>query len=370
MTTTRTNPTPMRLLTALLLLTAPCLLPAQEKTAKKIDFATQIWPILEKRCVECHAAPHTEGGRTKKPKGGVILDSKDGITSSKRGKVIVAGKPDDSLLLQSVTLPADDEDRMPPPKKGEPLSKTQTDLIKTWIEGGADFGKWTGKAEDDKDKKEQTDDKGDAEKKKEAGGDDPKPKSGGSTDKRKTKDDPMPKLASGLRPISEDTLANFANGPFRVEAAAPDSPLLVVTCAGHTDEVDDAAVRALLPLAEHVVELDLARSKVGDGACEVIGKMGRLLRLDLRQTGVGNGITALAACKELRSVNLFGTKVGDYGMAALAACKHLEHVYVWQTDVSPGATLRLREAVPDVRVVVAPDLPEPMTDAPAGRNRR
>ncbi len=362
------HPFSMRTIAILLFVTTPALLLAQDKAAKKVDFATQIWPILEKRCVECHSAPHTENGRTKKPKGGVILDSKDGITSSKRGKVIVAKKPDDSLLLQSVTLPADDEDRMPPQKKGEPLSKAQTDLIRSWIEGGADFGKWTGKAAEkkDADKQEKNDEAGE----KGAGDkDEPKPKSGGSGDKKK-KGDPLPKLMAGLRPLDDKVLAAFADGNFTVTAVAADSPLLAVTCAGHTDDVDDAAVRALVPLAEHIVELDLSRSKVGDGACEVIAKMPRLLHLDLRQTAVANGITALAACKELRSINLFGTKVGDYGMAALASCKHLGDVYVWQTEVSPNAALRLREALPEVRVVVAPDLPEPMTEAGGGRRRR
>ncbi|MCA8964956.1 MAG: hypothetical protein H6838_16360 [Planctomycetes bacterium] len=355
----------MRILAVLLFLAAPTLLLAQDKAPKKVDFATQIWPILEKRCVECHSAPHTENGRTKKPKGGVTLDSKDGITSSKRGKLVVAKKPDDSLLLQSVTLPADDEDRMPPAKKGEPLSKAQTDLIKAWIEGGADFGKWTGKAKADEKKDGDKEEKGD-EKGSEKGKDDPKPR--GSGDKKKG--DPLPKLMAGVRALDEKVLAAFDDGNFTVKPFAPDCPLLTVTCAGHTDDVDDAAVRALAPIADHIVELDLARSRVGDGACEVIAKMPRLLYLDLRQTAVANGITALTACKELRSINLFGTRVGDYGMAALASCKHLDDVYVWQTEVSPSAALRLREALPDVRVVVAPDLPEPMAEGGGAKKRR
>jgi len=111
----------------------------------KVDFATQVWPILEKRCTECHFTPkpEAEGQKPKKPKGGVVLDSKDGFTSGKK-KLVVGKKPEESLLYRVVTLPADDEDRMPPRKKGEPLAKEQTDLIKAWIEQGADLGKWTG----------------------------------------------------------------------------------------------------------------------------------------------------------------------------------------------------------------------------------
>jgi uncharacterized membrane protein len=125
----------------------PLTLVAQAKPSKEaVDFEKQIWPILEQSCVKCHTTTHTgPDGKLKKPKGGVTLDSKDGITGSKKGKLVVAKKPDDSLLYASVTLPADHEDRMPPQKEGGPLAKEKTDLIKKWIEEGAAFGKWTGK---------------------------------------------------------------------------------------------------------------------------------------------------------------------------------------------------------------------------------
>jgi uncharacterized membrane protein len=115
--------------------------------ADRVDFAAQIWPILEARCTECHTTPKAgPDGRVKKPKGGVILDTKDGMLASKRGKLVVAGKPEESLLYTPLVLPADDEDRMPPPKAkvNTPLPKEQTDLIARWIREGGDFGAWTG----------------------------------------------------------------------------------------------------------------------------------------------------------------------------------------------------------------------------------
>jgi hypothetical protein len=154
--------------TSLLLLAAA--LSAQGKDAKAaataVDFEKQIWPILESRCVDCHMTEHVaEGGRKKRPKGGVTLDSKDGIVAgNKKGKLVVAKKPDDSLLYQAVTLPADHEDHMPPQKakNNTPLAKDQTDLIKTWIEQGASFGKWVGKKADAKAKDKDKDKAGDA----------------------------------------------------------------------------------------------------------------------------------------------------------------------------------------------------------------
>jgi hypothetical protein len=98
--------------------------------------------------------------------------------------------------------------------------------------------------------------------------------------------------------------------------------------------------------------------------------MPRLLSLDLRQSAIGNqGMVALASCKELRTLNLFGTKAGDYGMAALASLKHLEQLYVYQTEVSAEAVVRLRDAIPGLRVVIAAEMPDPLPEG-AGTGRR
>lgn len=143
----------------------------EPKKAEAVDFEKQIWPILEKNCLECHskAAPGPDG-KVKKPKGGVVLDSKDAITAGKKGKLLVAKKSGESLLYTSISLAADHEDRMPPAKKGEPLPKEQQDLIKQWIDDGADFGKWTAKKDDKPAEKKDGETPADKGEKKEKGG--------------------------------------------------------------------------------------------------------------------------------------------------------------------------------------------------------
>ncbi len=338
----------------------------KDKNAAKVDFQKEIWPILEKRCVECHETPHAgPDGKMKKAKGGVVLDSKDGITTSKRGKLVVAKNAAGSMLYEAISLPADDEDRMPPAKKGDPLPKDQVELIQRWIDQGAEFGSWTGKAKaTDKGSDKPTD------------GDKPKGKDGKESDKpkgkdKKEKENTQALLEAGLKALPAETLAAFHGGPFSVASVGENSPLLEVSCAGRTDDVDDLALAALAPLSEHVTSLDLGHTRVSDEGCAVIAKMPRLTSLDLRQTAVGNhGVASLAACSQLRSLNLFGTKAGDYGVAALSATKKLENLYLWQTDVSPAAVVRLRESLPETRIVVAADLPEPMAEGAGGNGRR
>ncbi len=317
--------------------------------AQTVDFQRQVLPILQSRCAECHSTAHTApDGKLKKPKGGVVLDSKAGITGKK--DLVVPAKPDDSLLLAVVTLPADDEDRMPPAKKGAPLAKEQTELIAKWIEQGAPFGSWTGA---------------------DAGAPASTPKTGSGKNAVPPKVDPIAALQQRVKPLPPATLAAFADGPFRVASVGDASPLLAVACRGNPDTVGDDALQALAAIASHVAELDLSRTKVGDAGCKLIATMPNLVSLDLRQTAVADhGVAALAACTELRSLNLFGTKAGDYGIAALAPLQRLEHLYVWQTDVSAAAVVRLRETIAGVRVVFGPDLPEPMPAGAGGQRRR
>jgi WD40 repeat protein len=113
-----------------------------------LDFATEIWPVLESRCLACHDAPQRlADGSQKRPKGRVRLDSVEAIRASKRGKLIVPGDPEGSLMLDMISLPADHDDRMPPADQGAPLSEVEVARIEQWIAEGAHFGSWKGTAE-------------------------------------------------------------------------------------------------------------------------------------------------------------------------------------------------------------------------------
>ena len=114
--------------------------------ADKVDFGKQIYPILEQNCLSCHAATYVDAksGRKRKPKGGIRFDTTELIAEGYLNdddelvKAVVPGQPDKSPLYTFTTLPADHDDIMP--SKGDPLTKTQQDLIKRWISEGASFG--------------------------------------------------------------------------------------------------------------------------------------------------------------------------------------------------------------------------------------
>lgn len=137
---------PMALVPVLIPLLAIASRAAQgEKKPEPVDFVKQVWPILQKRCLECHGQVTAADGQVRGGKGGVTLDSKAAITASKKGRLVVAKKPDESLLVRVISLPAEHGDLMPPAKKGGPLPKEQQELIRRWIAEGASFGTWKAK---------------------------------------------------------------------------------------------------------------------------------------------------------------------------------------------------------------------------------
>lgn len=339
-----------------------------EATANKIDFRKQVLPILEKNCVECHKAPFTdENGKKKRPKGGVMLDTADAIQKGKRGKLLVPKKPKDSLLHAVVTLPDDDEDRMPPPKKGGPLPKAQIEILRQWIEEGADFGGWTGGPE------KAGEPKADGAKKPADGKPNEEPKQDGPKKDGPGKDgEPdLLALARDLDQLPPEQLAELRKFASVAEPVQPGSPLLRVAFYGREPDTDDAALAQLTPYAAHIAELSLCRTRITDAAMAALASMPRLWRLDLARTAITDqGIAAMANSRSLAWLNLYETEVGDDGLASLAACSSLRSVFVWQTPASAEAVVALRQRLPAARVVFAADLPEPMAAEAPGRVRR
>lgn len=93
-----------------------------------VSFETQIQPLLEQRCFECHS--HASG----KAKGGLVLDSKAGWqTGGDSGPALVPGDVAHSRLLRAVRR--EEEDLQMPPK--EKLSDGEVKLLEAWVQQGA-----------------------------------------------------------------------------------------------------------------------------------------------------------------------------------------------------------------------------------------
>ncbi|MBY0279107.1 PSD1 and planctomycete cytochrome C domain-containing protein [Candidatus Binatia bacterium] len=98
--------------------------------AATVDFATQIRPIFEQRCYECHG-PHERKGDLR------LSNEADAFTPGELGvPVIERGSARLSPLIDLVTE-SDPKQRMP--KDREPLTPHEIDLLRRWIDQGASW---------------------------------------------------------------------------------------------------------------------------------------------------------------------------------------------------------------------------------------
>lgn len=94
-----------------------------------IEFNRDIRPILSENCFQCH------GPDKNKRKGKLRLDVREDAIEK---KAIVPNKPEESKLVASI-FSKDEDDVMPPPETHKSLTSAQKELLRHWIEGGAEY---------------------------------------------------------------------------------------------------------------------------------------------------------------------------------------------------------------------------------------
>ncbi len=79
-------------------------------------------------------------GRAKNS-GGLRLDTEEGARTDLGGRTaIVPGHADDSELMKRI-IETDEDEIMPPPKSGNPLTPAEVKMIADWINSGAKYSK-------------------------------------------------------------------------------------------------------------------------------------------------------------------------------------------------------------------------------------
>ena len=106
---------------------------APAANAQGIDFNRDIRPILSDHCFACH------GPDEEKLEADLRLDSRDGLfRESDDIHVVVPGELQRSELFRRISS-TDPDEQMPPKDFGRPLKPAQIELIRRWIESGAEW---------------------------------------------------------------------------------------------------------------------------------------------------------------------------------------------------------------------------------------
>jgi hypothetical protein len=104
------------------------------RAADGIRFDRDILPILSDNCFQCH------GPDEKKREADLRLDVEASAKQLKEGKgAVVPGKSVESELVRRI-FSADADEVMPPPTSQRKLTAEQKELLRKWIDGGAEWG--------------------------------------------------------------------------------------------------------------------------------------------------------------------------------------------------------------------------------------
>src|SRR5437868_12382844 len=97
-----------------------------QSPSKSIRFKDDIYPLLERRCFECHQGKDAESGYR--------LDLREEILGQTNGQPLaIPGDSSKSEIIKRIT--ATDKTRMPP-KGNKRLPEFEIALLRTWIDQG------------------------------------------------------------------------------------------------------------------------------------------------------------------------------------------------------------------------------------------
>ena len=97
--------------------------------------------IIDSKCVKCH--------NMSKSKGGLMLTSEEQMNNGgENGKIFLANNSSDSKLYTYLNLPLNDKMHMPPDGNSQ-LTENEKNIIKMWIDTGAQFDGFTKIVDDD-----------------------------------------------------------------------------------------------------------------------------------------------------------------------------------------------------------------------------
>jgi hypothetical protein len=285
---------------------------------KAVLYTDIVQPLLQARCYNCHGP--------RKHRGKLRLDEKERIIKGgKNGKTVVAGKPEDSEMIERMMLPLDHDDHMPP--KGKPqLTKQQKDVLYWWISSGADFSKKVSELKQTEQIKPVllTFQEGSAPPGKEI--------------TELPHESVVPADSAVIRKL-------IATGVMVLPVARNSNYLSAnfVTVGKQADSL----LKQLLPLKKQLVSLKLDGAQLDDSSIAAISEYPVLRNLQLSNTAVTDlGLTRLIKLKDLHSLNLVGTTITAKGVIKLKELKDLKNLYLYRTRITTAEQMELKKFFP------------------------
>ena len=119
---------PFRFLSLVTMITLIGLCCCATASAAPVDYARDVQPILAEHCLKCHGPEKQKSGLRVDVRANLLVGGDTGEPA------VVPGESAKSVLIRAIT--GDDSDLVMPPE-GPALSDTEIDLLKRWIDQGA-----------------------------------------------------------------------------------------------------------------------------------------------------------------------------------------------------------------------------------------
>ena len=291
------------------------LMPKEEKMIALEEaevFRDLVQPIFESKCISCHK----EG----KIKGELRMDHLEGIQKGgKSGPFILAGNLDESLLIQRIHLPMENEEHMPPKNKLQ-LTEEEIEILRLWVMSGASFEQKVMEL---------------------------------------PQEEPLFQLASNkftydktysFAAADEDEVKELNNFFRKVKPIFPGSPALEVAYFG-ASTFDASSLSDLKKVKEQVVKINLNRMPLENTDLSFLSDFQNLEEAQLNFTGLkSDQLAVLSKIQNLKSLAISGNPFGEEGLENLKKLTQLKRLFIWQSGISESGREELKKALPSVQI--------------------
>ncbi|MEX2564554.1 MAG: c-type cytochrome domain-containing protein [Cyclobacteriaceae bacterium] len=282
-----------------------------------VVFDHLVMPILEKKCNSCH--------NESKAKGELIMTDRESILKGgKSGKLFEPGDIHQSLMIERLSLPMEEEEHMPPSGKPQ-LTKEEKLLLELWIQNKADFEmRVLALPENDSLRLISTN-------------------LLNPTPEEKVYDFDMPDV----------NLLKSLNNEYRViRPLSKDSPALDVTLF-NANAYSEEMIKELEVIKEQIVFLSLSKIPIGNEELKTVGQFENLERLNLNFSEItGDGLVELYTLKNLEHLSLSGTQIRTEDLRThLNNLQSLQTITVWNTPVNTEDLDALRNEFKQIQIV-------------------
>ncbi|HET9487944.1 MAG TPA: c-type cytochrome domain-containing protein [Chryseosolibacter sp.] len=289
----------------------------REKPARAEEamiFEDVVQPILDQRCKQCH--------QRSKRKGQLSIESLASILKGgKHGPAVVPGDISESELFQRITLDPSHEEFMPSEGKA-PLTKTETEVIRWWIEKGMAVDKK--KIVEIRDYQQISSLVGSLLK-----------LDGHSVEEANFSD----QLLNANIPSTIDMtlVKNLRKKGLVVRVMFQNPVMLDVTLPPRSGKKMEDILPDLRAVSKNIVWLNLSDNNFSGNDLEIISDMSNVQKLRLEKNPVSDAIVDhLEGLEYLEAVNLNETNISEVGAEKLRRNPSIKRIYTWKTKVKPN----------------------------------